>query len=154
MLLRRWICGYLRPFAPFSWLPLICSCLDFCFGELNSLIAQRYHSTFYFSLNNSFPQCLPNSPDVCTLPRSYTRILVLLVDAFRYDFAVFDENADESSLPPFKNRMPKLHSLLQHSDNSRLFKIYADPPTTTMQWIKAITTGSFPTFVEGRVSKN
>ncbi|CBY20063.1 unnamed protein product [Oikopleura dioica] len=93
-------------------------------------------------------ECLPNSPDVCTLPRSYARILVLLVDAWRYDFAVFDENADESSLPPYKNRMPKLHSLLHHSDNSRLFKIYADPPTTTMQRIKAITTGSFPTFVE------
>lgn len=117
-------------------------------------LSNRSEVPFFFQFFSNPPQCLPNSPDVCTLPRSYTRILVLLVDAFRYDFAVFDENADESSLPPFKNRMPKLHSLLQHSDNSRLFKIYADPPTTTMQRIKAITTGSFPTFVEGRVSKS
>lgn len=92
-------------------------------------------------------ECLPNS-DVCSLPRSYSKIVVLLVDAFRYDFAVFDELAIDADLPPFKNRMPKLHSLLQHSKRSRLFKIYADPPTTTMQRIKAITTGSFPTFVE------
>ena len=41
---------------------------------------------------------------------------------------------------PFQNRMPNLHKLLTHSPNqTKLFKIYADPPTTTMQRIK----GSF-----------
>ena len=45
--------------------------------------------------------------------------------------------------------MPKLNNRIHEDPNhARLYKIYADPPTTTMQRIKAITTGSLPTFVE------
>ena len=45
--------------------------------------------------------------------------------------------------------MPKLDSRIKNDPaHAKLFKIYADPPTTTMQRIKAITTGSLPTFVE------
>ena len=45
--------------------------------------------------------------------------------------------------------MPKLHGRLSDdSSHARLYNIYADPPTTTMQRIKAIATGSLPTFVE------
>ena len=35
-----------------------------------------------------------------------------------------------------------------HPNNTRMFEIYSDPPTVTMQRIKGITTGSLPTFID------
>lgn len=36
----------------------------------------------------------------------------------------------------------------QQPDNSRLMKFIADPPTTTLQRLKGMTTGSLPTFID------
>ena len=72
---------------------------------------------------------------------------VFKVDAFRYDFAVYNESNTQPLA--YQNKMPKLDSRIKNDPaHAKLFKIYADPPTTTMQRIKAITTGSLPTFVE------
>lgn len=50
---------------------------------------------------------------------------------------------------PFQNRLGIIHELLQKKGNhSRFYKFIADPPTTTMQRLKALTTGSLPTFVD------
>ena len=82
-------------------------------------------------------KCLNVSDDVCVLEASYSKIIVLLVDAFRYDFALWNVSLDASQTLPYQNRMPNLHNLQTHSaKNAKLFKIYADPPTTTMQRIK------------------
>ena len=79
----------------------------------------------------------------CVLEASYSKVIVLLVDAFRYDFAVWNSTLDPSESLPYQNRMPYLHQLLTHSsDNAKLFKIYADPPTTTMQRIKGKLTNA------------
>ena len=98
-----------------------------------------YHFNAY-KIKHAF-QCLlkhgdNGSPHTCVIPPSYSKIIVLLVDAFRYDFAVWNETLSQSEALPYQNRMPHLHQLLKHSKNSKLFKIYADPPTTTMQRIK------------------
>jgi len=92
---------------------------------------------------------LPNQTSLnnSTLPPSYQKIVILLVDAFRYDFAVYNESNTQPLA--YQNKMPKLDSRIKNDPaHAKLFKIYADPPTTTMQRIKAITTGSLPTFVE------
>ena len=85
----------------------------------------------------------------CNLyPRPFKRVLWLLVDALRYDFTIYDEDPQEP-LPVFRNKMPYIRDLLQtHPENARLFKFVADPPTTTMQRLKALTTGSLPTFID------
>ena len=45
--------------------------------------------------------------------------------------------------------MPYIRDLLlTQPANARLFKFIADPPTTTMQRLKALTTGSLPTFID------
>ena len=47
------------------------------------------------------------------------------------------------------NQFPFLHKLLlEDPDHAVLYKAYADPPTTTSQRLKGITTGSIPAFIE------
>ena len=47
------------------------------------------------------------------------------------------------------NQFPQLHKLLfEDSARSFLYKSYADPPTTTSQRLKGMTTGSIPAFIE------
>ncbi|KAG5884969.1 hypothetical protein JTB14_000362 [Gonioctena quinquepunctata] len=82
---------------------------------------------------------------ICLPPR--TRIVLLIVDALRYDFTTYDENNLDPL--PFQNKLPAIYSLLRENPkNTRLFKFIADPPTTTMQRLKALTTGSLPTFID------
>ncbi|CAL7935632.1 unnamed protein product [Xylocopa violacea] len=77
-----------------------------------------------------------------------TRVVLLVVDALKYDFAHW--HSDNSSTSPYyHNKLPIIHELLQNQPmNSRLYKFIADPPTTTLQRLKGITTGSLPTFID------
>ena len=84
--------------------------------------------------------------------RRFKRVVWLLIDALRYDFAVYDSSLDPSP-PHYRNKMPHLRDLVQeHSQHAKLFHFFADPPTTTLQRLKALTTGGLPTFIE--VSSN
>ena len=83
----------------------------------------------------------------CTLPATHQRLVLLIIDALRFDFVSPD--------PP-EPRSPYHHDVLtvpreltaKHPDRSFLFNSFSDPPTTTLQRIKGITTGSLPTFVD------
>ncbi|EJC99454.1 uncharacterized protein FOMMEDRAFT_112989 [Fomitiporia mediterranea MF3/22] len=83
----------------------------------------------------------------CTLPETHQRVVLLIIDALRFDFV--------SPNPP-EPRSPFHHDILtlpreltaKYPDRSFLFHSFADPPTTTLQRIKGITTGSLPTFVD------
>ena len=46
-----------------------------------------------------------------------------------------------------RNQLP-VFSELAASGHGRLFEFLADPPTTTMQRLKGLTTGSLPTFID------
>jgi phosphatidylinositol glycan class O len=62
---------------------------------------------------------------------------MFVIDAFRFDFAFKQES------------MPFLNSLLKNNNSQTLFyKFVADAPTTTSQRLKALTTGSLPTFID------
>lgn len=76
------------------------------------------------------------------------RVVLLIVDALKYEFAEWHD--DDASMSSYhRNKLPVIHELLQkHPSRSRLFKFLADPPTTTMQRLKGLTTGSLPTFIE------
>lgn len=77
-----------------------------------------------------------------------SRVVLLVVDALKYDFAYwYNDNNSTSSY--YRNKLPIIHELLQNQPmNSRLYKFIADPPTTTMQRLKGLTTGSLPTFID------
>ncbi|VDK40497.1 unnamed protein product [Taenia asiatica] len=86
---------------------------------------------------------LTNTTD--TSHRSQTefqRVILLLVDGLYIGL-----------LPPIDNttRMPHLRDLIyqqNHPRNHFLAHFTADPPTTTMQRLKALLTGSMPTFID------
>jgi phosphatidylinositol glycan class O len=73
---------------------------------------------------------------------------VLIIDALRFDFIAPQPAAYPES--PFHHGVITLPVELtkQYPDRSFIFNSYADPPTTTLQRIKALTTGSLPSFVE------
>ncbi|XP_022911798.2 GPI ethanolamine phosphate transferase 3 [Onthophagus taurus] len=75
------------------------------------------------------------------------RVLLVVVDAFRYDFSLYNENITNPL--PYENKIPVINDVLKSKpESTRLFKFVADPPTTTMQRLKALTTGSLPTFID------
>ncbi|XP_063221632.1 GPI ethanolamine phosphate transferase 3 isoform X2 [Bacillus rossius redtenbacheri] len=77
-----------------------------------------------------------------------TRVVLLLVDALRYDFAEW-QGDDETDAPPYHNKLRVLRELLaREPGHARLWRFLADPPTTTAQRLKALATGSLPTFVD------
>lgn len=86
-----------------------------------------------------------NSADIC--PEQRGKIVLLIVDALKYDFINWHDNLKHVSY--HKNKIPIVNELLKKQpSNSRLYKCIADPPTTTMQRLKAITTGTLPTFID------
>ncbi|KAI5886597.1 uncharacterized protein SCHCODRAFT_02693304 [Schizophyllum commune H4-8] len=83
----------------------------------------------------------------CTLPPTHNRLVVLIIDALRFDFVSPDPPEPHS---PFHHNILTLPRELTRArpEHSFLYNSYADPPTTTLQRIKGITTGSLPTFVD------
>lgn len=83
----------------------------------------------------------------CTLPETHQRLVLLVIDALRFDFVSPDPPLPNS---PYHHNILTLPRELTARDPTKsfLFHAFADPPTTTMQRIKGITTGSLPTFVE------
>ncbi|KAG7086467.1 hypothetical protein E1B28_002418 [Marasmius oreades] len=82
-----------------------------------------------------------------TLPATHSRTVLLIIDALRFDFVSPDPPSPPS---PYHHNILTLPRQLtaKYPRNSFLFNAYADPPTTTLQRIKGITTGSLPTFVD------
>ncbi|XP_070543027.1 GPI ethanolamine phosphate transferase 3-like [Ptychodera flava] len=85
----------------------------------------------------------------CWMQKRYERAIIMVIDALRFDFTVYNTSVEEDQLLPFQNKLPTMHKLLTEKPvNSRLYRFLADPPTTTMQRLKGLTTGSLPTFVD------
>lgn len=85
--------------------------------------------------------------DFCRSPPRFNRLVLLVVDALKIDFARFDHG--NAAPRPYENKLPVLEETVSSRPlQSRLYPFRADPPTTTMQRIKGFTTGSLPTFVD------
>ncbi|CAO3564205.1 unnamed protein product [Mortierella alpina] len=51
--------------------------------------------------------------------------------------------------PYYLNKLPVIHNLLEKQpENTLVYQFVADPPTTTLQRLKALTTGTLPTIIE------
>ncbi|GAA6040378.1 hypothetical protein JCM8097_007587 [Rhodosporidiobolus ruineniae] len=83
----------------------------------------------------------------CSLPPTHDKLIFLVVDALRADF-VLPVDPSEAN-PHYQNHLP-LPSYLtqQHPTHSFLSHFIADAPTTTLQRLKGMTTGSLPTFID------
>lgn len=90
-------------------------------------------------------QSLP--PGSCWLPQRFPKIVLVIIDALRFEFALF--NPAKVNPLPYENKLSFLHHLAtSQPHHARLYRFVADPPTATMQRIKGLTTGSLPTFID------
>ncbi|XP_063152018.1 GPI ethanolamine phosphate transferase 3 isoform X1 [Candoia aspera] len=92
----------------------------------------------------------PPAPGSCWLPARFRRAVLVLIDALRFDFAWPRPRPSARAPPrPYEDRLAAPQRLArQRPRHGRLYRFRADPPTTTMQRLKGLTTGSLPTFVD------
>eukprot|EP01125_Pyxidicula_operculata_P002515 TRINITY_DN1237_c0_g1_i1.p1 TRINITY_DN1237_c0_g1~~TRINITY_DN1237_c0_g1_i1.p1 ORF type:complete len:909 (-),score=84.20 TRINITY_DN1237_c0_g1_i1:860-3586(-) len=87
-----------------------------------------------------------DSVDGCWSEIKYKKAVFVIIDALRYDFVTYE---NISSPAYWQNKLPIIRDLRRtFPDDSNLFKFVADPPTTTTQRLKALTTGGMPTFID------
>ncbi|KXT17345.1 hypothetical protein AC579_3846 [Pseudocercospora musae] len=86
----------------------------------------------------------------CWHPKSFERAVVIIVDALRYDFTVpFQPRPGDDHPHHFHNAFPILYETsVNEPQNAFLRPFIADPPTTTLQRLKGLTTGTLPTFID------
>ena len=78
--------------------------------------------------------------------KSFEKAILLIIDGLRYDFVSKTTSDTETYI--YENNMLFLQQLIENEKKrARLFKFIADPPTTTMQRLKALTTGKLRTCV-------
>ncbi|PSN55884.1 GPI ethanolamine phosphate transferase 3 [Blattella germanica] len=93
-------------------------------------------------------EAIKSVEDQLTCQSRRAKVILIVIDALKYDFVHFNTNFNEEAFP-FQNRLTVINELLLKEPNhTRLFKFIADPPTTTMQRLKGLTTGSLPTFID------
>ncbi|KAJ2894443.1 mannose-ethanolamine phosphotransferase gpi13, partial [Coemansia aciculifera] len=119
--------------------------------------------------HHSLPSILPfandstsNAPTSEWYPAKFERAIILVVDAMRIDFATWSDELKSTfgaeslakdkkgrRLMPYHNRLPAINKIsVQHPEKSMLYRFRADPPTTTLQRLKGLTTGQLPTFID------
>lgn len=96
----------------------------------------------------------------CWRPARFKKAVLVVIDALRYDFMLYNESLGVKKALSFQNKLSVIHELLKRKPrNGRIFQFVADPPTTTMQRIKGLTTGEFLlglfiyTFPGGRLAR-
>ncbi|KAL6927495.1 hypothetical protein ACO0SA_003794 [Hanseniaspora valbyensis] len=75
-----------------------------------------------------------------TTPYKFDKAVILIIDALRFDFVIPQLKSNEQ----YHNKLTILDSI----DHKFLYKFISDPPTTTLQRLKGLTTGSLPTFID------
>ncbi|KAL6939101.1 hypothetical protein ACO0OL_000725 [Hanseniaspora opuntiae] len=73
----------------------------------------------------------------------FKKSVILIIDALRFDFVTPMEDSNK----PYHNRLTVLDEYFK-DNKSFLYKFLSDPPTTTLQRLKGLTTGSLPTFID------
>eukprot|EP00536_Pseudo-nitzschia_multiseries_P007401 jgi/Psemu1/195627/e_gw1.175.80.1 len=82
----------------------------------------------------------------CWLPRKIDSLVILVVDALRFDFA--RDHLPLSVGARILSARNTNRTTTTTTTASQLLQFVADPPTVTMQRLKGLTTGSLPTFAD------
>lgn len=84
--------------------------------------------------------------DGCWYPKTFDKAIIIIIDALRYDFAI---PFHDGTAQHFHNALTVLYETsIETPQNAFLLPFIADPPTTTLQRLKGLTTGTLPTFVD------
>ncbi|KAL0735691.1 hypothetical protein Bca4012_011901 [Brassica carinata] len=140
-----------------KWIPLAfllihsVAILIFTRGFLLTRTELPFHST---CSDASLSPCLSNSdhnhnqkqPKCWTKP-VVDRVVIIVLDALRIDFLAPSAFFPEAK--PWMDKLTVLQNLAFGNESSaKIFKAFADPPTTSLQRLKGLTTGGLPTFVD------
>ena len=87
------------------------------------------------SLNNVNTKSYPNL-------KQFNKSIILFIDALRFDFIFKNKQNEYFGISTIEDLLETQPS------KTKLFKFIADPPTTTMQRIKALMSGTLPTFID------
>ncbi|CAI9777096.1 unnamed protein product [Fraxinus pennsylvanica] len=83
----------------------------------------------------------------CWTKPSVDRLVIIVLDAIRFDFVAPSTFYTEKK--PWMDKLQVIHELAsQRPSSARIFKAIADPPTTSLQRLKGLTTGGLPTFID------
>ncbi|XP_073907643.1 GPI ethanolamine phosphate transferase 3 isoform X2 [Castor canadensis] len=100
----------------------------------------------------SLPWGSQGKPGACWMASRFSRVVLVLIDALRFDFAQPQRShvpGEHPAFLPFLGKLGTLQRILEiKPHHARLYRSQVDPPTTTMQRLKALTTGSLPTFID------
>ncbi|OMJ21005.1 GPI ethanolamine phosphate transferase 3 [Smittium culicis] len=120
----------------------------------------------------SSPSSNSTSPKSIWPSQKYDKVVILIIDALRIDYATYNYSNSQNSftydsipdLKPsdpflkqgnspntlnFRNKLLSINSNLKNKpQQSQLLRFRADPPTTTLQRLKGLTTGQLPTFID------
>lgn len=81
----------------------------------------------------------------CWSEPKFDKTVMLVIDALRFDFSTPQPGSDK----PYHNALTVMSNLQKSQPkNAYLSRFIADPPTTTLQRLKGLTTGSLPTFID------
>ncbi|XP_052188828.1 uncharacterized protein LOC127799126 [Diospyros lotus] len=88
-----------------------------------------------------------NADQRCWTKPAIDRLVIIVLDALRFDFVAPSTFFEEKT--PWMDKLQVLHKLAsQEGSSARIFKAIADPPTTSLQRLKGLTTGGLPTFID------
>ncbi|KAJ7980495.1 GPI ethanolamine phosphate transferase 3 [Quillaja saponaria] len=89
-----------------------------------------------------------NSSDrACWTKPIVNRLVIIVLDALRFDFVAPSTFFKEPK--PWMDHLQVLQKMASTNGSSaRIFKAIADPPTTSLQRLKGLTTGGLPTFID------
>ena len=136
-------------FAIFAWISVVyfIGILFFTKGFLLKRVVINQNSSCAVNYSAHFIH-ESEANEGCWMHRRFSKSIILLIDALRFDFIKYHPHIKNNELP-YQNKFKTVNHLL-HKNNlhSRLYQFIADPPTTTMQRLKGLTTGSLPTFVD------
>jgi phosphatidylinositol glycan class O len=97
------------------------------------------------------PQTAPSKQGKgCWHEKTFDKAVVIIIDALRYDFTVpFASSEETETAHLFHDNIPVLYeTAVKNPANAFLLPFIADPPTTTLNRLKGLTTGTLPTFLE------
>lgn len=86
----------------------------------------------------------------CWHPKTFDRAVIIIIDALRYDFTIpSHRSSSEPQQKFYLDNFPILHETAAlNPANALLLPFIADPPTSTLQRLKGLTTGTLPTFID------
>ncbi|CAI5961298.1 unnamed protein product [Closterium sp. NIES-65] len=79
----------------------------------------------------------------------YDKVVIVVIDAARFDFVANTTSYNQGRPGSWIGRLKAVGEIVKSMGHgAALFRFTADPPTTSLQRIKGLTTGGLPTFID------